>query len=85
MNEVFQGIDHSDNVQMPSSCKFFQYREILDFQQFYSIQYNPLDRTSTQQQVDVIIHEKVGELMTQCIQTFEEARKKHPRVKLDFN
>lgn len=27
----------------------------------------------------------MGELMVECIQTFEEARRKHLRIKLDFN
>lgn len=36
-------------------------------------------------EIDIIIHEKTGDLITKYIQIFEVVKREHSRVKLDFN
>lgn len=69
--DALDSIDHSDDIQQINSSKLFQYHEILNFQDFYRIQYNPMDQATTQFKVDKIINDKASDLMADCIQNFE--------------
>lgn len=42
-----------------------------------------MDQIAIQHEVKAIIHEKVDDLMVECIQTFYVVWRKHPSVKLD--